>query len=87
MYIGRQNAQSMNKTIKTTALVLSISFSVFCFCYLDSVNVITPNVVTVQVLTTEQLNTTEAEKSEIFFPDLQFVERTSKLATRILKVF
>ncbi len=74
----------MKKSFYNLGIALLLSFSAFCFFYLNSQVVTTVDPITSQLVTPE---VSPEKKDEIYFPDLAVVEKISVLVYNILKVF
>lgn len=71
------------KIIKKAALALLISFSIFCFCYLN----MQKSVVAESNHAVMEYELEERSESEMYFPDTKFVMKLVKIAKSISETF
>lgn len=75
----------MKNYIKATSLISILSFSVFCFCYLNFSDAsINTNDNKLPIIS-ESIIDTEPETNEILLPDLRLVESASQFVGRLFK--
>jgi len=77
----------MNNLIKSALLCLSICFSVFCFCFLNTQSTALSSQPTLMQAEAEMIDQAEQKKGDTYFIDLYIVAKTYKLASRIFSVF
>jgi len=75
----------MKNILRTTAITLALSFSIYCFCYINTQDFTGSEPLTNVELKIEDLEETD-QKNETYFPDLAVVEKIANLFTKILKV-
>jgi hypothetical protein len=74
----------MNNRIKSTGLFLTLCFSVFCFCYLNSEAAVPVHSAEMQEIT-ESVSETDTKTNEVLLPDLRLVESVSQFAIRLFR--
>ena len=75
----------MKNKLTTISLISTLSFSVFCFCYLNSSALTIDESPSHQVALTESTIDAESESHEILLPDLRAVESIHQFVIRLFK--
>ena len=66
------------------SIAITLFFSAYCSYYLDSQDVLSKDLASAPSITTD---VNPEEDSELYFPDVAFVEKISALFGRMLRVF
>lgn len=74
----------MKNKVKAISLIISLSFSIFCFCYLNFETPVPIDPSSMPPIS-ESVAEADSKSKEILLPDLRFVERVSDFAIRLFK--
>jgi hypothetical protein len=74
----------MKKNLYILSIALMLSFSMFCFLYLNSQEPVAHQSENKQLVSSE---VNPSEEDEIYFPDLAVVEKLSVFISKMWKIF